>query len=163
MDVITELTDNHRHYSKLMSNFEQDYASLKKGDYYSLLRMKKALYALKLDMEVHFAREEYALFSNVEHPIIHTLATEHTLLREKFGDMDISIVAMEGEELKKEKDKINELRGVIDTFRALKASHISKEETILFPHLRENITIKQLEFIQYKLEEFDNIVAVNLL
>lgn len=163
MDAITELIDNHRHYSKLMSNFEQDYTNLKNGDYYSLLRMKKALYALKLDMEVHFAREEYALFSNVEHPIIHTLATEHTLLREKFGDMDISIVAMEGEELRKEKDKINELRAAIDSFRNLKASHINKEEATLFPYLQKNITARELEFIQYKLEEFDNIVAVNLL
>lgn len=163
MDAITELIDNHRHYSKLMSNFEQDYASLKNGDYYSLLRMKKALYTLKLDMEVHFAREEYALFSNIEHPVIHTLAEEHTSLRDKFRDLDVSIIAMEGDELKKEKDKINGLRGFIDSFRNLKASHIHKEETILFPYLKENITLKQLEFIQYKLEEFDNIVAINLL
>ena len=163
MNIITELVEGHKYYSSLMSEFEKDYAHLKNGDYYGLLRMKKALYTIKLDMEIHFAREEYALFSQIDHPVIHTLVEEHVGLREKFRDIDISIIGIDREELRAEREKVNSLRSMIDTFRALKGSHIAKEETILFPYMKENITAAQLEIIQDKLDEFDNIVAANLI
>lgn len=163
MNIITELVEGHKYYSSLMNEFEKDYAHLKNGDYYGLLRMKKALYTIKLDMEIHFAREEYALFSQIDHPVITTLIEEHVTLREKFRDIDISIIGMEREEFRKEIEKVDSLRLMIDNFRVLKGSHISKEENILFPYLKDNLTLGQLDIIQDKLDEFDNIVATNLI
>lgn len=163
MDAIEELIAEHRSYSDMMVEFERNCDNLKRGDYGALIRMKKTLYSLKLEMEVHFAKEEYALFQYVNHPVIESLLEEHAQLREKFGELDISVVGMESAAFKLEEEKLASLRVVIDHFRLLKGMHVSKEENILFPYVQKNLSSELYKKIQEKNEEFDTITAKSLI
>lgn len=163
MNALIELQNDHLHYADLISDFEKDFKHLQNGVSYDVLQIIMTLYPLKLDMEVHFAREEYALFSCVAHPIIPVLIEEHIKLRETLKDLDILVSGVNSGELWHEQNQIDKLKNLMDSFHSLRDSHILKEETILFPYLLNNINKRDWEFIEKKFKEFNNIVAVNLL
>ncbi len=163
MNVLIELQNDHMHYTDLISDLEKDFRHLQNGVSYDVLQIIMTLYPLKLDMEVHFAREEYALFSCVAHPIIPVLIEEHITLRKTLKDLDIMVSGVNSGEIWHEQNQIDKLKKLMDSFRSLRDSHILKEETILFPYLLNSINKWDWKLIQKKFKEFNNIVAVNLL
>lgn len=163
MDAIEEVISEHRSYSDMMVEFEKNCDSLKKGDLGALIRMKKMLYNLRLEMEVHFAKEEYAIFGAVEHPIVQNLMEEHHELRMKLAELDLSVVGIASAAFKPEEEKLASLRVVVDHFRLLKGMHVSKEENILIPYIQKNLSPEKLETIQKRAEEFDHLTAQALL
>ena len=163
MGPLISLIDDHREYSRLLSDLEQSYRELKEGDITALHNIKKSLYLIHLEMELHFSREEYILFSNIDHPIITQLKQEHGVIRNKFLSIDATLISIIDEEGHKDMEKIIELKELITDFRSFKGSHVIKEETILFPYVKETLSSKDMDTIQSKFREFDSIVAANLL
>lgn len=163
MGPLISLIDDHREYSKLFSDLEQSYRELKEGEIAALQSIKKSLYLIRLEMELHFSREEYILFSNVDHPIITQLKQEHGVMRNKFLSIDAAIITIIDEEGHKDMEKIIELKELITDFRSFKASHVTKEENILFPYAKETLSSNDMTAIQNKFREFETIAAVNLL
>lgn len=163
MDAIEKLISEHRNYSDMMVEFKRRCDHLKQGDYGGMISMKKDLYSLKLEMELHFAKEEYALFQNVEHPVIQSLMEEHTEMRSKFGDLDFYVVGLQSKGVKSEEGQLENVRLMMDHFLLLMGMHVSNEENILFPYLRQNLSQDKFDFVQEKIREFDNIATKSLL
>lgn len=163
MNALIELQNDHLRYSNLMFDLERDFRHLQNAPNYDILQIIMTLYPMKLDMETHFAREEFVLFPNVAHPIIPVLIEEHIRLRGKLKDVDILMGEVNSGEIRHEQNQADKLKNLMDSFHSLRDSHILKEETILFPYLLDNLNKQDWELIEKKCREFNNIIAVNLL
>lgn len=163
MDPILKLGNDHLDHSALISDFEATYRYIRSSAHYDSTKLITALYPLRLDMEIHFAKEEYAIFPNLEHPLIPVLIDEHIILKGKLSELDELINAVNDHEEGYGQIGVDELKTFIDSFCFLRNSHIEKEDMILFPYLVDNTDIALLEVIRTKLNEFDNIAAIALL
>ncbi len=163
MDPILKLGNDHLDHSELISNLEITYRDIRSSGHYDSRKLITALYPLRLDMEIHFAKEEYAIFPNLDHPLIPVLIEEHIILKGKLSELEELINAANNHEESYNEIGIDELKIFIDSFCFLRNSHIEKEDMILFPYLVDNIDISLLEIIRIKLNEFENIAAIALL
>lgn len=83
----------------------------------------------------------------------------HTEMRSKFGDLDVYVIGLQSDAFM----GLGSLKEMMDHFLHLMGAHVSSEENILFPYLRQNLSPEKFQLIQEKIREFDNIAAQSLL